>query len=207
MDRTEALLWTILYRFESLAAQQYAACAPTLLTVQKQAVVSLLASRVVGDEELAQTRLAAPVAALIESVTSPSRAHVLIAQGLLLELIAQSIYATFGENAATSAPTRELCACGLDASTRARALMPELLRTEFGTGEILLQAIMAESAPLLRSLDALGEGIDEYFGERFKIGFADLMGDVAAELIAMCPELDIDRRKLVAFLTGALMGV
>jgi hypothetical protein len=33
------------------------------------------------------------------------------------------------------------------------------------------------------------------------------MGDVAAELIAACIELAIDRRKFVAFLTSALMGI
>jgi hypothetical protein len=80
------------------------------------------------------------------------------------------------------------------------------LRSRIGTGEALLQAIMTESAPLLRTLDELGEGIDATFLERYGVSFADLMGDVAAELIATCIELDVDRRKLVAFLTSALMG-
>jgi hypothetical protein len=207
LDRTEALLWTVLYRFESLAALQYAVRVPALLTPQKQAVVALLSTRTGSSEELTGTRLAAPVAALVQSATGTEEAHVLIAQGLLLELIGEAIYRTFSENALTSAPTRELCERGLAAGGAARELIPGLLRTRIGTGEVLLQAIMTEAAPLLRSLDALGEGIDEQFGQRFNIGFADLMGDVAAELIGICLGLDVDRRKLVAFLTGALMGI
>jgi hypothetical protein len=66
---------------------------------------------------------------------------------------------------------------------------------------------MNEAAPLLRSLDDLGEGIDATFLDRFGVSFADLMGDVAAELIAVCIALDVDRRKFVAFLTSALMGM
>lgn len=207
LDRTEALLWTILREFESLALAQYAATVPALLTREKEAVVALLGSRIDSDDELAGTQLALPMSDLVACATSANEAHVLITQGLLLESIGEAIYRTFGENSATSLPTRELCAIGLAASLRARAIVPGLLRSRIGCGDVLLQAIMDESAPLLRSLDALGEGLDEHFSERYNIGFADLMGDVAAELIALCTELDIDRRKLVAFLTGALMGL
>ncbi len=207
LDHTEALLWAIVAKFEFLAADQYAQSAPALLTPEKQTLVALLGARVRPPDELAGTALAAPVAALMRSATGTAQTHVLIAQGLLLELIGESIYRTFGENEATSGATRELCERGLAASLRARQLVPELLRARIGTGDVLLAAIMTESSPLLHSLDALGEAIDAYFGERFNIGFADLMGDVAAELIATCLELEVDRRKLVAFLTGALMGV
>jgi hypothetical protein len=207
LDRTEALLWTILNTFESLAARQYVVSAPALATREKAEVVALLGSRVHSDAELSATRLAGPVGVVVACATSASERHVLIVQGLFLELIGGAIYRTFGENAATSGLTRDLCVAGLAASTGAAQLIPDLLRTRIGSGDVLLQAIMDESAPLLRSLDALGEGIDEYFSERFAIGFADLMGDVAAELVALCPVLEIDRRKLVAYLTGALMGV
>jgi hypothetical protein len=200
------LLWTILARFELLAVEQYSASAPALLTSDKQAVVALLRSRVVHDE-LSGTPLEAPIAALLAGVQSRSEARVLIAQGLFLELIGEAIYRTFGENEATSETTRNLCERGACASARAQAIVPDLLRTRIGTGEVLLQAIMNEAAPLLRSLDDLGEGIDASFFDRFGVSFADLMGDVAAELIATCIELDVDRRKFVAFLTSALMGM
>ncbi len=100
-----------------------------------------------------------------------------------------------------------LCAAGSAASARAREIVPGLLRARIGEGDVLLQAIMTAAGPLLRLLDDLGEGIDAYFFDRFGVSFADLMGDVAAELIATCPDLEIDRRKFVAFLTSALMGI
>ena len=46
IDRSEALLWTILDRFESLAVRQYADSARALLTPEKAAVVTLLRTRV-----------------------------------------------------------------------------------------------------------------------------------------------------------------
>jgi hypothetical protein len=207
IDRSEALLWTILDRFESLAVRQYADSARALLTPEKAAVVTLLRTRVHGDDDLTGTPLAAPIDALTASVTSANEARVLIGQGLFLELIGEAIYRSFGENVATSEPTRALCASGSAASARVREILPGLLRERIGTGERLLQAIMNEAAPLLRSLDDLGEGIDATFLDRFGVSFADLMGDVAAELIAVCIALDVDRRKFVAFLTSALMGM
>jgi hypothetical protein len=206
LGRTEALLWTILSRFESLAFEQYAMTVPALLTPEKQSVVALLRTRVQTNEELIGTPLEAPIDALIERATSSSEAHVLIAQGLFLEIIGEAIYRTFGANDATSGPTRDLCERGCAASGRARALVPALLRSRIGEGEVLLQAIVTEAGPLLYGLDDLGVGIDACFLDPFGVSFADLMGDVAAELIAVCMELDIDRRKFVAFLTSALMG-
>jgi hypothetical protein len=207
LDRTEALLLTILARFESLAVEQYTASAPALLTPEKQRAVELLRTRVSDDDFLIGTQLEAPVAALLANVKSAREDHVLIAQGLFLEAIGEAIYRNFGENAATSEPTRALCARGFAASARAKAMVPGLLRSRIGEGDVLLQAIMTEAGPLLRSIDDLGDGIDAAFLDRFGVSFADLMGDVAAELIAMCPELGIDRRKFVSFLTGALMGI
>lgn len=208
LDRSEALLWSILSRFETLAVNQYAVTAPALLTPEKEAVVALLRTRVDdASDELAGTRLDAPIAALLRSVTSTDPAHVLIAQGLFLECIGEAIYGTFGANAATSDTTRALCERGSAASARARAIVPGLVRQTIGTGDALLQAIVNEAGPMLNSLDELGEGIDATYLDRFGVSFADLMGDVAAELIATCIDLEIDRRKFVAFLTSALMGM
>jgi hypothetical protein len=207
LDRSEALLWTVLARFELLAVAQYTASAPALLTPEKEAVAALLRARVNDDEFLTGSSLAAPIAALVEGVRSTREEHVLIAQGLFLESIGAAIYRSFGENAATSEPTRTLCERGFAASARARAIVPGLLRSRLGEGDVLLQAIMTAAGPLLRSLDDLGEGIDASFLDRYGVSFADLMGDAAAELIATCIELGVDRRKFVAFLTSALMGI
>jgi hypothetical protein len=207
LHRSEALLWTILARFESLAVEQYTASAPALLTPEKLNAVALLRTRVPDDEYLICSGLEAPLVALMRSATSTRAEHVLIAQGLFLEAIGGAIYSNFRANAATSEPTRELCERGFAASARARAIVPGLLRARFGDGDSLLQAIMTEAGPLLRSIDDLGEGIDASFLEHYGVSFADLMGDVAAELIAMCIDLGIDRRKFVSFLTSALMGI
>ena len=207
LDRSEALLWTILARFESLAVEQYARTVPTLLTPQKQLVVTRLRSRIAAADDLAGTPLEAPIAALMAGITSSDESRVLIGQGLFLELIGEAIYRSFAENSVTSEATRDMCNVGLAASIRARELVGDLLRTRIGEGDTLLQAIMTEGTPLLHSLDDLGAGIDTYFLDRFGLSFADLMGDVAAELIAMCIELHVDRRKFVAFLTSALMGM
>lgn len=207
LDRSEALLWTILTQFESLAVEQYRASVPALLTPEKRRVIDLLRTRVAAGDDLAGTRLESPVAALLATVTSADPTHVLIAQGLFLEFIGQAIYDRFGDNDLTSETTRDLCELGSQASGRAREIVPALLRARIGSGDVLLQAIMTASAPMLRLLDDLGEGIDAYFFDRFSVSFADLMGDVAAELIAVCADLDIDRRKFVAFLTSSLMGI
>ncbi len=206
LDRSEALLWTILSRFEFLAVEQYGATVPSLLTPEKIAVVALLRTRVQTEDELAGTQLEAPIAALVASATSTRAAHVLIAQGLFLELIGEAIYRTFGANELSSGSTRELCILGNRASGRARDTIPGLLREHIGRGDVLLQAIVDESGPLLARLDDLGEGIDAHYLDRFGVSFADLMGDVAAELIAIAIDLDVDRRKFVAFLASALMA-
>jgi hypothetical protein len=207
LDRSEALLWTILSRFESLAVEQYAASAPALLTPEKLNAVALLRTRVSDDGHLVGSGLEAPIDALMRSATSSREEHVLIAQGLFLEAIGEAIYRNFRDNDATSESTRALCERGFAASARARAIVPGLLRERIGDGDVLLQAIMTEAGPLLRSIDDLGEGIDASFLERYSVSFADLMGDVAAELIAMCIDLNVDRRKFVSFLTSALMGI
>jgi hypothetical protein len=207
LDCSEALLWTILARFESLAVEQYTASAPALLTPEKLAAVALLRTRISDDEYLVGSGLEAPIDALLRSATSSREAHVLIAQGLFLEAIGEAIYGNFRDNEATGEPTRALCERGFAASARARQIVPGLLRARIGDGDVLFQAIMTEAGPLLRSIDDLGEGIDASFLDRYGVSFADLVGDVAAELIAMCAALNIDRRKFVSFLTSALMGL
>jgi hypothetical protein len=206
--RVESLFWTIVYRFESLAARQYAACVPELLTPEKRLFLDRAAPLALdGPEAFAGTPLGEPVTALIASAQTNDPRRVLVVQGFFLELLGRTLYRTFGASAASGAETRAVCELGEAAADAGLTVLPTLLAARIGAGEILLQAFMDESQATLASLDSLGEGIDEVFRERYGMSFADLMGDVAAEAIAMCVELGMDRRKFVSFLTGALMGI
>jgi len=207
IDRSELLLWAILGSFESLALRQYELNVPLLATMEKRALVDLLTSRVSSSEVLEETELASPIKELVASATGSDAVHTLIVQGLLLELLGQTIYKSFGENELVSAATCALCADGLTASLAITEKVPKLITEKIGTGEDLFQALMTVSRPVLRHLDTLGEGLDQHFCERFSISFADLMGEFAAEFIPACAELGLERRKLVGYLTGALMGV
>ncbi len=207
-ERVESLLWTIVYRFESLAERQYAASVPALATPQKRAFVAALEPlTLTGPDAFEGTLLGEPVAALTASASGTDPRHILIVQGYLLELLGQTLYRTFGASPAASETTRALCEQGAAAADEAIRRLPTLLHESIGSGDVLLQAFMDESEETLSSLDALGEGIDDVFRERYDVSFADLMGDVAAEAIALCVDLGMDRRKFVAFLTGALMGI
>ncbi len=206
--RVESLFWTIVYRFESLAARQYASCAPELLTSEKRAFLERAAPLALdGPEAFAGTTLGAPVAELTTSAATNDPRRVLVVQGFFLELLGRTLYRTFGASDASSAETRAVCALGEAAADAGLALLPALLAARIGAGDVLLQAFMDESQSTLASLDSLGEAIDDVFRERYGMSFADIMGDVAAEAIAMCVELGMERRKFVSFLTGALMGI
>jgi hypothetical protein len=207
IDRSELLLWAILRNFESLALRQYELYVPTLAGEEKRALVALLSSQVPSDEVLDEAELAVPVNDLVAGATGSDAVHTLIVQGLLLELLGQTIYQSFGQSELVSSSTRTLCADGLAASQTISKKIPALIAEEIGTGESLFQTLMIVSRPVLRQLDTLGVGLDQHFSARFGICFADLMGEFAADFIPACTELGLDRRKLVGFLTGALMGV
>src|SRR5271154_4232263 len=98
IDRSELLLWALLRNFESLALRQYELNVPALATMEKRALVDLLISQVPSDEVLAETELALPVKDLVDSATGSDEIHTLIVQGLLLELLGQTIYQSFGQN-------------------------------------------------------------------------------------------------------------
>ncbi len=71
-----------------------------------------------------------------------------------------------------------------------------------------LYAVFADTSEhVLAALDALAEPVDEVFGERFGLRFADVMGEFAAGLVTACTALGMQRRKVVAHLAGACMGL
>ena len=65
----------------------------------------------------------------------------------------------------------------------------------------------AVSYDVLSALDGLTDPVDRVFGERFGLRFADVMGEFTADLIGACTTLGMQRRKVVAHLAGAAMGV
>lgn len=206
LDRTELLLWTILAKFESLALLQYSLYVIDLDTPEKQQLVDMLLSTIPSDEALETTTLSLPVENLLADATSTDKFHILIVQGLILELLGQTIYRSFADNDLASQTTRGLCVLGLKASSDNTAKLPKLFAEKVGSGDELFQAFITVSRPVISHLDELGQGLEEQFSKRFGISYADLMGDFMAELIPVCVELGMDRRRLVAYLTGALMG-
>jgi uncharacterized protein YfiM (DUF2279 family) len=76
-----------------------------------------------------------------------------------------------------------------------------------GTHEQLYAVFADVSQEVMAALDALAEPVDEVFGERFGLRFADVMGELAAGLITACTALGMQRRKVVAHLAGACMGL
>ncbi len=206
LDRTELLLWTILAKFESLALLQYSLYVIDLDTPEKQQLVDMLLSTIPSDEALETTTLSLPVENLLADATSTDKFHILIVQGLILELLGQTIYRSFADNDLASQTTRGMCVLGLKASSDNTAKLPKLFAEKVGSGDELFQAFITVSRPVISHLDELGQGLEEQFSKRFGISYADLMGDFMAELIPVCVELGMDRRRLVAYLTGALMG-
>ena len=65
--------------------------------------------------------------------------------------------------------------------------------------------IAALGVPPLTSF-GLSSAVDELFGKRFGLTFAELLGDFTAELLPACVELGMNRRKLVCHLAGVFMG-
>lgn len=207
LDHNELLLWSVLLSFESLALRQYAAYATVLVTPEKRALVQSLNSQVPSAEALEETDLATPLKDVVLQATGASYVQTLIVQGLLLESVGHAFYQMLSANESISAATRALTGAGLKASESVTSKIPKLLSEEVGDRQELFQAFMTASKPVLKSLVGLGDGLDKHFSEQFGITFADLMGEFASDLISLCVQLGMERRKIVCYLTAALMGI
>jgi len=203
---TDRLLWALMARFERLAVERYAELAPALATPDKQRFVASLDAHA-DDATLASSALAAPVDVLLARAQSADEASVLVVQGLVLEHLGQAIYRVATATTRVSAATRERAAAGLAASgsvtTAAAARIPQVL----GSGDALYAAFVARSHDVVAALDALADPVDAVFGERFGLRFADVMGEFVADLTTACTALGMQRRKVVAHLAGACMGI
>jgi predicted regulator of Ras-like GTPase activity (Roadblock/LC7/MglB family) len=208
LDPGERLFWTLMRTFETLAVERYAAHAPALLGAAKRRFVDGLDAVGVEPALLAASPLAAPVDALLASAQSPDELSTLLVQGLVLEFLAQAIYRLVqGSSRPVSATSRRLAAEGLTASAAVTAAAAERIPERIGRGDVLYAAFAGTSHDVLSMLDTLADPVDRVFGERFGLGFAEVMGEFTADLIGACTDLGMQRRKVVAHLAGAAMGI
>ena len=206
-DAAERLLWALMARFERLALERYAAHAPALATVEKARFVDRLAGACADPGTLAASPFAAPVDALLSRAQSADEASVLIVQGLVLEHLGQAIYRIATGTERASAATRALAAEGLAASRGVTAAASARIAQVIGTGDTLYAVFVERSHDVVGALDALADPVDAVFGERFGLRFGDVMGEFVADLTTACTALGMQRRKVVAHLAGACMGI
>jgi hypothetical protein len=206
-DAAELLLWALMARFERLALESYAAHASALATPDKRGFVARLEGIAAGESALATSALAAPVDALLARARSADEPSVLIVQGLVLEHLGQAIYRIAAGTGRASRATRDLAAAGLAASAGVTAAASERIARSIGSGDTLYAVFVERSHDVIAALDALADPVDRVFGERFGLRFADVMGEFVADLTTACTALGMQRRKVVAHLAGACMGI
>jgi hypothetical protein len=206
LDKDEQLMWGVLSRLESLALAKYRKDVPELATPEKEAVVRTLQEGAPDNGPVDSSPLGLPIHELLEAASRPGLADTLIVQGLLLERLGQIIYKVLGSHQAVSSSTRSLAASGWSACSTVIGLASQRLRTIVGEGDVLFDVFSTVSESVLRRLDSLGTCVDELFGKRFGLTFAEVLGDFTAELLPACVELGMNRRKLICHLAGAFMG-
>jgi hypothetical protein len=207
VDRTELLLWALMYKFERLAVDRYTAHTPALATVEKRCFVARLDALETDEAPLAASILAGPVEDLLARARSTDAVSALIVQGLVLEHLGQAIYRVANDTERVGQRSRSLAAAGLAASISVTTEASAQIAERVGTHERLYAVFADVSEDVMAALDALAEPVDEVFGERFGLRFADVMGEFAAGLITACSALGMQRRKVVAHLAGACMGL
>jgi uncharacterized protein YfiM (DUF2279 family) len=148
------------------------------------------------------------VATLLACAQSGDESATLVVQGLVLEHLAQAIYRIVRDTPRdVSADSRRLAAEGLAASEAVWAAAARRLPECVGSGEAAYAAFVGASHDVLAALDGLADPVDRVFGERFGLAFADVMGEFTADLVGACTGLGMQRRKVVAHLAGAAMGI
>ena len=137
-----------------------------------------------------------------------AEAGVLVAQGLVLERVRRIVYGTLAGLADISASSKSLARALERVSAEVVARTPALFASACARTEQKPFSLFAEASDdVLHRLDAVGEGVDEIFGERFGLRFADIIGDFVSDLVPTCVELGMERRKVMSHLAGALMGI
>jgi len=207
VDGTELLLWAVMRKFERLALEHYATHAPALATSEKRRFVARLDVLETDEAPLAASVLAAPVEEILARARSSDAVSVLIVQGLVLEHLGQAIYRVAKDTERASTASRALAVAGRAASVSVTTHASAEIAEHVGTHERLYPVFAEVSQEVMAAFDALAEPVDEVFGERFGLCFADVLGEFAAGLITACTALGLQRRKVVAHLAGACMGL
>jgi hypothetical protein len=209
LDADELLIWTIMRTFEVQASAQYVAHVPQLATPEKRRVGPALLDLAGDDGPLEASTLGASMKALVASASEAAHeGAVLVVQGLILERVRQVVYATLERVERISERSRAIARSleGVSRTTVARA--PELFAAAYARqGQAPFALFTEASDDVLGRLDAVGEGVDEVFGDRFDLRFAEIVGDFVAELVPACVRLGMERRKVMSHLAGALMGI
>ena len=207
VDETELLLWALMRKFEGLALVDYTRHARALATAEKRRFVACLDALEMDEAPLAASVLAGPVEAVLARARSTDAVSTLIVQGLVLEYLGQAIYRVAKDTERASHASRALAAAGRAASVSVTSQASAEIAEYVGTHERLYPVVAEVSQEVIAALDALAEPVDEVFAERFGLRFADVLGEFAAGLITACTALGMQRRKVVAHLAGACMGL
>ena len=208
----ECLLLTSIYQFENLALGLYQKYVPELNVEGKKHLVQLL-SKHINLELLNQSSLGSPLNELLQVAKGENALKVLVQQGLILEPLGQAIYKILGdktyneEKAVISPQSYEILTLGLKVSRKITEEIPRVFKNVMlNTSESIFEIFTENSSDLLSKLEDLSEAIDEIFGEPFGLQFSDLVGEFTSEILPLCMELNMNRRKLVCHLTSAFMG-
>ena len=194
-------------KFERLALERYAMHARALATAEKRCFVARLDALETDEAPLAASVLAVPVEEILARARSTDAVSTLIVQGLVLEHLGQAIYRVAKDTERASPASRALAAAGRAASVSVTTQASAEIAEHVGTHERLYPVFAEVSQEVVAALDALAEPVDEVFGDRFGLRFADVLGEFAAGLITACTALGMQRRKVVGHLAGACMGL
>jgi hypothetical protein len=208
LGRDECVLWAIMRTFEVQAIGQYQEHTPQL-AVPKDGVGALLVGLSGDDRLLDGSVLGASMPALVASASEARREdEVLVIQGLVLERVRQVVYSTVAGLDTMSERSRSMAAVLQAASAAVVALAPPMFAaTCRARGQQPFSMFAEASDDVLHKLDSVGEGVDEVFGSRFGLRFADILGDFVADLVPTCVDLGMERRKVMSHLASALMGL
>jgi hypothetical protein len=204
LAQEEAVAWAMMRSFEALAVEQYARHAPDLLTDEKKAVLSGLQELAPDDTPLTGSALGQPIADLVKAARGDEQSTLLV-QALLLEQLGALIYDAVKDKDRVSAGGRSLATMGAAAAAATIERVPDLIENRIGNGDAAFDAFTATTGDVLSQLDGLGEAVDELFGEAYDLHFADVMGDLTAELLPICTGLGMKRRQLMMYLASCLM--
>ncbi|HWU90869.1 MAG TPA: hypothetical protein VN253_26570 [Kofleriaceae bacterium] len=208
LDADELLLWTTMRTFEVQASAQYIAHAPRL--APPKAGVSAALLRIAGDDRPLEESVLAPTMKALVGSAGEARDEdvILVVQGLVLERVRQVVYATLTGLPRVPERSKAIARSLEPVSAEIMALVPPLFAAACdANGQKPFSFFVEASDDVLHKLDAVGEGVDEAFGPCFGLRFADIVGDFVADLVPVCVGLGMERRKVMAHLAGALMGI